>query len=108
VTVAAIVAVSSVGISTLDTPLMVDQVATSRISALMPFTYQSVGDDDGVDEAARGGRDVGDDIGDGRVDGGAGLVAAIDQHVRGPAPASAKRQQEAVAMALPVHAYFDS
>jgi putative nucleotidyltransferase with HDIG domain len=41
VTVAAIVAVSSVGISTLDTPLMVDQVATSRISALMPFTYQS-------------------------------------------------------------------
>jgi putative nucleotidyltransferase with HDIG domain len=42
VTVAAIVAISSVGISTLDTPLMVDQVATSRISALMPFSYQSV------------------------------------------------------------------
>src|SRR5687767_2119063 len=42
VTVAAIVVISSVGISTLDTPLMVDQVATSRITALMPFTYQSV------------------------------------------------------------------
>src|SRR5688572_26974518 len=42
VTVAAIVVVSSVGISTLDTPLMVNQVATSRISALIPFTYQSV------------------------------------------------------------------
>lgn len=40
-TVAAIVLISSAGISTLDAPLLVDQVATSQISALSPFTYES-------------------------------------------------------------------
>jgi putative nucleotidyltransferase with HDIG domain len=41
VTVAAIVVISSVGITTLNTPLLVNQVATSRITALVPFSYQS-------------------------------------------------------------------
>ena len=41
VTVAAIVLISSAGITTLDTPLLVNQIAPSRITALVPFTYQS-------------------------------------------------------------------
>jgi putative nucleotidyltransferase with HDIG domain len=41
VTVAAIVVISSVGITTLNTPLLINQVATSRITALVPFTYES-------------------------------------------------------------------
>jgi putative nucleotidyltransferase with HDIG domain len=41
VTVGAIVAISSVGVSTLDTPLLIDQVAPIRVTALVPFTYQS-------------------------------------------------------------------
>lgn len=41
VTVAAIVLISSAGVSTLDAPVLVNEVATSRISALVPFTYQS-------------------------------------------------------------------
>ena len=41
-TVAAIVVVSSAGLSTLHTPINVDQVATSRITALAPFRYESV------------------------------------------------------------------
>jgi hypothetical protein len=41
ITVTAIVFISSAGISTLNAPLMVDQVATSQISALVPFTYES-------------------------------------------------------------------
>ncbi len=40
-TVAAIVLISSAGVSTLDAPVLVDQVATSRISALVPFSYAS-------------------------------------------------------------------
>ncbi|MSU48021.1 MAG: HDIG domain-containing protein [Opitutus sp.] len=40
-TVAAIVLISSAGVSTLDAPVLVDQVATSRITALVPFTYES-------------------------------------------------------------------
>jgi putative nucleotidyltransferase with HDIG domain len=42
VTVTAIVVISSVGITTLNTPLLINQVATSRISALVPFSYESV------------------------------------------------------------------
>src|SRR4030095_15618113 len=41
VTVVAIVVISSAGISTLNTPVMVNQVATSRITALVPFSYES-------------------------------------------------------------------
>jgi len=41
-TVTAIVFISSAGISTLNAPLLVDQVATSQISALVPFNYESV------------------------------------------------------------------
>lgn len=41
VTVAAIVLISSAGVSTLNAPVLVNEVATSRISALVPFTYQS-------------------------------------------------------------------
>lgn len=41
VTVAAIVLISSAGVSTLDAPVVVDQVATSRIVALVPFSYES-------------------------------------------------------------------
>jgi len=41
VTVAAIVVISSAGVSTLNSPVLVNEVATSRISALVPFTYQS-------------------------------------------------------------------
>ncbi|MES2696543.1 MAG: HDIG domain-containing metalloprotein, partial [Verrucomicrobiota bacterium] len=42
VTVTAIVLISSAGLSTLNAPVLVNQVATSRISALVPFTYESV------------------------------------------------------------------
>ena len=41
VTVAAIVVISSAGVSTLNAPVSVNEVATSRITALVPFTYQS-------------------------------------------------------------------
>ena len=41
-TVTAIVFISSAGISTLNAPLLVDQVATTQISALVPFNYESV------------------------------------------------------------------
>ncbi|MBL9210043.1 MAG: HDIG domain-containing protein [Opitutaceae bacterium] len=41
VTVAAIVVISSAGVSTLNAPVLVNEVATSRITALVPFTYQS-------------------------------------------------------------------
>ncbi|MBL9200884.1 MAG: HDIG domain-containing protein [Opitutaceae bacterium] len=41
VTVAAIVVVSSAGLSTLHAPINVDQVATRRITALAPFRYES-------------------------------------------------------------------
>ena len=41
VTVAAIVLISSAGVSTLNAPVVVDQVATSRISALVSFSYES-------------------------------------------------------------------
>jgi cyclic-di-AMP phosphodiesterase PgpH len=40
-TVAAIVVISSVGVTTLNTPLLINQVATSRITALVPFSYES-------------------------------------------------------------------
>jgi cyclic-di-AMP phosphodiesterase PgpH len=40
-TVSAIVVVSSVGLSTLHAPLLVNQVATTRVTALVPFSYQS-------------------------------------------------------------------
>ncbi|MBL9186974.1 MAG: HDIG domain-containing protein [Opitutaceae bacterium] len=40
-TVAAIVIISSAGISTVDAPISVDQVATSRVTALAPFRYES-------------------------------------------------------------------
>lgn len=40
-TVAAIVVISSVGVSTLNAPINVDQVATRRIVALTPFRYES-------------------------------------------------------------------
>jgi len=41
VTVTAIVVISSAGVSTLNAPVSVNEVATSRITALVPFTYQS-------------------------------------------------------------------
>ena len=41
VTVAAIVSISWVGVSTLNAPVVVGQIATSRISALVPFSYES-------------------------------------------------------------------
>lgn len=41
VTVAAIVLISSAGVSTLNAPIMVNDVATSRIAALVPFSYES-------------------------------------------------------------------
>jgi cyclic-di-AMP phosphodiesterase PgpH len=41
VTVAAIVVISSAGVTTLNAPVMVNQVATSRITALVPFSYES-------------------------------------------------------------------
>ncbi len=41
VTVAAIVLISSAGVSTLNAPVLVNELATSRISALVPFTYES-------------------------------------------------------------------
>lgn len=41
VTVAAIVVISSVGINTLNAPVLVNQVATSRVTALVPFSYES-------------------------------------------------------------------
>jgi hypothetical protein len=41
-TVAAIVVISSAGLSTLNAPINVDQVATSRVVALAPFRYESV------------------------------------------------------------------
>jgi hypothetical protein len=41
VTVTAIVVISSAGVSTLNAPVLVNEVATSRITALVPFTYQS-------------------------------------------------------------------
>lgn len=41
ITVSTIVLISSVGINTLNTPLLVNQVATSHISAFVPFTYES-------------------------------------------------------------------
>ena len=41
VTVAAIVVISSVGVTTLNTPLLINQVATSRMTALVPFSYES-------------------------------------------------------------------
>ncbi len=40
-TVAAIVIISSAAISTLDAPVLVDHVATSRVTALIPFSYES-------------------------------------------------------------------
>src|SRR5687768_13046700 len=40
-TVAAIVVISSVGVTTLNTPLLINQVSTSRITALIPFSYES-------------------------------------------------------------------
>ena len=40
-TVAAIVVISSVGVTTLNTPLLINQVATSRITALVSFSYES-------------------------------------------------------------------
>lgn len=42
VTVAAIVLISSAGVTTLNAPVLVNQVATSRITALLPFSYESV------------------------------------------------------------------
>ncbi|MGH7944443.1 MAG: HD family phosphohydrolase [Opitutaceae bacterium] len=42
VTVGAILVISSVGITTLNTPLLINQVATSRITALVPFSFESV------------------------------------------------------------------
>jgi len=41
VTVAAIVLISSAGLTTLDAPISVNQVATSRVAALVPFSYES-------------------------------------------------------------------
>jgi putative nucleotidyltransferase with HDIG domain len=41
VTVAAIVLISSAGISTLNAPVLVNELASSRISALVPFSYES-------------------------------------------------------------------
>ncbi|MEO6245961.1 MAG: phosphohydrolase, partial [Opitutaceae bacterium] len=41
VTVAAIVLISSAGVSTLDAPVVVGQVATSRVNALVSFSYES-------------------------------------------------------------------
>ncbi len=41
VTVAAIVLISWVGITTLDAPISVNQIATSRVTALVPFTFES-------------------------------------------------------------------
>lgn len=41
VTVAAIVLISSAGVTTLHAPVMVNQVATSRIAALVPFSFES-------------------------------------------------------------------
>src|SRR5687768_10915634 len=40
-TVAAILVISSVGISTIDTPVIPNQVATSRVAALASFSYES-------------------------------------------------------------------
>src|SRR5688572_10437452 len=42
VTVGAIVIISSAGVTTLNAPVLVNQVATSRIAALVPFSYESV------------------------------------------------------------------
>ncbi|HVS52543.1 MAG TPA: HDIG domain-containing protein [Opitutaceae bacterium] len=41
VTVVAIVLISSAGISTLDVPVRIGQVATTRVAALAPFSYES-------------------------------------------------------------------
>ncbi len=41
VTVAAIVVISSVGVSTIDVPIQPNQVATSRLTALASFTFES-------------------------------------------------------------------
>ena len=41
VTVAAIVLISSAGISTLNVPVLPDQIATSRVTALASFSYES-------------------------------------------------------------------
>jgi cyclic-di-AMP phosphodiesterase PgpH len=41
VTVAAIVLISSAGVTTLDAPISENQLATSRVVALVPFTYES-------------------------------------------------------------------
>lgn len=41
VTVAAIVVISSAGISTLNAPVLINELASSRISALVPFSYES-------------------------------------------------------------------
>lgn len=41
VTVAAIVLISWVGITTLDAPISVNQIATSRVTALVPFSFES-------------------------------------------------------------------
>src|SRR5215207_9146389 len=41
VTVAAIVLISSAGVSTLNTPLLINQVATTRVVALVPFSFES-------------------------------------------------------------------
>ena len=40
-TVAAILLISSAGVTTLDAPISVNQIATSRIAALVPFSYES-------------------------------------------------------------------
>jgi hypothetical protein len=40
-TVATIVLISSAGVTTLDAPITINQVATSRITALVPFSYES-------------------------------------------------------------------
>lgn len=41
ITVAAIAMISSVGVNTLDAPLVINQVATSRVAALVSFSYES-------------------------------------------------------------------
>ena len=42
VTVAAILLISSAGVNTLNAPVRVHQIATTRVTALAPFTYESV------------------------------------------------------------------
>lgn len=41
VTVAAILLISSAGVTTLDAPISVNQIATTRVVALVPFSYES-------------------------------------------------------------------